>query len=640
MLQWINDRVKVFGWIILLPLSLIFAVWGVHGIVDFTSNQDRGLKVNGEDVPVEQARLVYQERLAEAAKAYPDGMPDEVKQKIRDGVVSDLVATTLVDQKADSQHYAASDAEVLEAIRSNPAFQVGGVFNKDAYFALLQARNLTPERFETDERKQLKDRALEGGLYLSAFVTEADLKRDLALLNETRDVGYAILPLAKYVESAKPTPEQVKAYYDAHPDEFKTPDSVHLSYVALRLSDVTNEVAVDEAGLKAYYESVKDRFTQAEKRHARHILIQADKDDAAAQKKAADVYALATKPGADFAALAKQYSQDAGSAQQGGDLGSVEKSFFVGPFGDAVFSMKKGEIRGPVKTPFGYHVILLEDITPGATKSLAEVRAELEPQYKRSEAEKRYGDRQEKLEQYAFEDQSGLEGLAKKLNLKIEDVADFHKGLAGNDLAANAKVLSAAFNSDVLGGHNSRPIEVAPGYVVVVRARDRKAPVAEPLSAVTARAEAGAKAELARAAAKDAGQKLAAALKGGASWDAALKLIGSTATPAKNPAPAREVQYTAVKPVTRADRTVPSNILAGAFRLPAPKGSPSVGDTVINDGDVAVFAVASVTPGAFDAKDLAARRGRTNAVGTGELLTYLESLKSHAKVRVNPTLFD
>ena len=152
MLQWINDRMKVIGWFFLMPLSLVFAVWGVHGIVDFTANMDRGLKVNGQEANLEQIRQTYQQRLADATRAYPEGMPDEAKKKVQQSVIDDYVATTLIDQKVAEQHYSASDAEVVASIKSYQGFQVGGEFNKDAYYALLKARGYTPEKFEAEQR--------------------------------------------------------------------------------------------------------------------------------------------------------------------------------------------------------------------------------------------------------------------------------------------------------------------------------------------------------------------------------------------------------------------------------------------------------------------------------------------------------
>ncbi|MBS0395644.1 MAG: SurA N-terminal domain-containing protein, partial [Proteobacteria bacterium] len=535
MLQWINDRMKVIGWIFILPLALVFAVWGVQGIVNFTSSQDRGLKVNGEDVNVDRIRQVYQEQYAQLSRLYPDEVPADVKKSTQDALVEEFVNTTLLAQKVKALRYHVSDADVLESIQRYPAFQVGGQFSKDAYYGLLRAQGYSPERFEAERREELRSRSLEVGLFVSSFATARELSQSQALLGEKRELAYAVLPLARFLAAAKPDEAAVKAYYEAHQESFKTPDSVHLSYVELKVADIEKAVVVDEPAIKGYFETVKDRYLEPERREARHILIQGQ--DEAAKKKAEEVYALAAKPGADFAALAKQYSQDAGSAAQGGDLGFAERSFFVGPFADAVFTMQPGQVKGPVKTQFGYHVIKLEAIQPGKIKPFDEIRPELEREYRKAEADRRFGELQEKLEQLAFESSGSLEPVAKALGVAVRDVPEFYKGLAGDALAQNTKVVQAAFSADVLGGQNSRPIELTPGDVVVLRASDRRLPAQQPLEAVRAKATDGARAQLAEQAAKAAAEKLASAVAGGAKWDAALQPLGPLAPAGKTAGP-------------------------------------------------------------------------------------------------------
>ena len=638
MLQWINDRMKVIGWIFILPLALVFAVWGVQGIVSFTSAQDRGLKVNGEDVNAERLRQAYQEQLVQLNRIYPDEVPADVRKTTQDRVVEEFVNTALLDQKVKERGYVVSDKDVATSIYGFQGFQVAGQFNKDAYFALLRERGYTPERFEAEQRQLLKVRALETGLFVSSFATPAEMARSAALKGETRELAVAVVPLAKYLATAKPDEAAVKAYYEAHKADFRTPDSVHLSYVALRVADATRDVAVDDAALRAYYETVKERYIEPERRRARHILIQGQDD--AARKKAEEVYALATQPGADFAALAKQRSQDAGSAAEGGDLGFAEKSFFVGPFADAVFAMQPGEVKGPVKTQFGWHVIKLEEIQPGKSKPLEEVKADLEHEYRRTEAERRFGERQEKLEQLAFENSGSLEPVAKVLGLKIEEIAEFHKGLPGNELAANAKLVQAAFSADLLGGQNSRPIELAPGNVVVIRASDHRLPADQPLEAVRAKAVEGARRALAEQQARAAAERIAQAVGAGGNWDAALKSVGAVAAAGKTAAP-DALKFEPAKRVVRADPSVAPEVLAAAFKAKAPAaGGATTGAVPLASGDVAAFALSGVRAGEIKDGGAMERRALQAAAGQAEFAAYLDALRARAKVHYNPAMFE
>ena len=637
MLQWINDRMKHIGWIVILPLGLVFSVWGVHGIVDFTTRQDRGLRVNGEEVNLERIRQAYQEQLVQLNRLYPDEVPADVRKATQDRVVEQFVNTALLDQQVKEQHYVVSDKDVVDSIAQYQGFQVNGQFSKDAYYALLRAQGYTPDRFEAEQRQLLRVRSLENALFLTSFATPVEIAREAALKGEQRELSVAVVPLAKYLGVAKPDEAAVKAYYDAHQDEFKTPDTVHLTYVELSVADASRDVVVDDAALKAYYETVKERYIEPEQRHARHILIQGQ--DEAAKKKADEVYVLAAKPGADFAALAKQYSQDAGSAPTGGDLGFAEKTFFVGPFADAVFSMTPGEVKGPVKTQFGWHVIKLEEIQPGKSKAFEQVRADLEHEYRRTEGERRYGERQEKLEQLAFENNGSLEPVAKALGLKVEEIPDFYKGLANNELAASPKLLAAAFSADVLGGQNSRPIELSPGNVVVIRASDRRPPAEQPLEAVRARATEGARRALAAEELKAAAARVAAAVASGTKWDAALKPVGVVAT-TKTPAP-DAIRLEPARFVGRAEPGVAPEVLKDAFQVTAPAaGQASTGSVRLANGDVAVFAVTGVKPGEVKNGGVAERRALSAAAGQAEFTAYLDAIRARAQVHYNPTIFE
>ena len=200
----------------------------------------------------------------------------------------------------------------------------------------------------------------------SAFVAPYELDRRYAIEKQEREIDYALIPASDYAASTSVTDEQVKRWYDENKQNYMLPETVNLQYVELTREHAESGIEVTEPALKEYYEQVKDRFTTQEQRHGRHILVTVGDgvDDAAARKKAEELTAKA-KAGADFAQLAKENSKDAGSAQQGGDLGLATRDVFVGPFGDALFAMAAGEIRGPVKSEFGYHVIKLEKSSPG-----------------------------------------------------------------------------------------------------------------------------------------------------------------------------------------------------------------------------------------------------------------------------------
>ena len=228
-----------------------------------------------------------------------------------------------------------------------------------------------------------------------------------------------------------------------------------------------------EEAVRQYYEENKARYTQAGRRHARHILIEAGGDEKAAEEKARRAYERAAA-GEDFAALARELSDDTGSKESGGDLGDAERSDFVGPFGDAVWSMKPGEMRGPVKTEFGWHVIKLEGVTPETIQSFEEVRAELETEYRHSQVEKAFGDAQEELDTRAFESSGDIAAVAAQMKLPVKRVERYTR--AGSaELGATPKVTEAVFSPDVLAGRELRTVEIAPGKSRCARSQGSRA---------------------------------------------------------------------------------------------------------------------------------------------------------------------
>jgi peptidyl-prolyl cis-trans isomerase D len=640
MLQWINDRMKVIGWIFILPLALVFAVWGVHGLVDFTTAQDRGLRVNGQDVDLERLRQVYQQQIAQAHQVYGDEVPAEVAAEIRQGIVDAFVAQSLLNQKVEERRFVIRDGEVIKAIHSLPNFQIDGQFNKDSYHALLRGQGISPAEFEAQQRQELRARQLEAGLFLSSFATPKELERAAALRGETREMGFAVVPAARFLGGVKVDDAAVQAYYDEHKSQYLTPETVTLSYVHLRVEDVAREVPVDEAALRGYFDQVRDRYVEAEQRRARHILVQAGTDAAAAQKKAEDAYAQVTQPGADFAALATKLSQDAGSAPQGGDLGWAERSFFVGPFADALFAMKPGEISQPVQTQFGWHVIKLEEVQAGKQKAFEDVRAELEDEYRKAEAERLFGERQEKLDELAFESTGTLDPVAKALNLPVQSIPDFAKQAGGGEFVGQRKIADAAFSGDVLGGQNSRTIELAPGSVVVLRAADHRTPQQRALADVRAEVEQAARRQLAEREARAAAERIVQQLRDGATLEAALRSIGPFTTTDQATTP-DALRFQPVRAVTRVEQGIAPELLDGAFKAAPPAdGKPAVGTARLQQGDFGVYLVTAVKPGTLGADRAEQVRAQASSNARTDVLGYVQAMRDGAEIHYNPALFE
>jgi peptidyl-prolyl cis-trans isomerase D len=546
-------------------------------------------------------------------------------------VLEQAVRTELIRQRTRKLGFEATDAEVLEAIRQVPAFQVDGKFSPDAYHAALRSINMSPERFEAEQRDYVLARQLDRGLYSSAFVLPAELERQVALFGETRTLGWAAIPAREFEPQVVLDDAAIAAYYEANKSRYMSEEQATVDFVELDIDAYAARADVSEAALREYYEENKARYTQAGRRHARHILFAAGKDDAAAEANARRAYERATA-GEDFAALARELSEDPGSKESGGDLGEAERADFVGPFADAVWSMKPGEIRGPVKTEFGWHVIKLESASPEVTKSFEEVRAELEPEFRRNQVEEAFGDAQEELDAAAFEAQGDIRAVAAKLNLPVKRVERYTR--AGSaELGATPQVVAAVFAPEVIAGRELRTVELSPGKVVALGVTAHEPARARPLEEVraqvieSARLEAAAKLSAARA------KELVDELRSGAAWGPAVaRWAGEAGT---------QVPKTA----GRQEAAIPGEIRDAAFRAPRPApGKPSYGIAALANGDTAVWTVTAAEPGKLAATTTeAGRRARDEArdrLAMTDATVYIAAMRASSEVDVNPQLFE
>jgi peptidyl-prolyl cis-trans isomerase D len=450
-------------------------------------------------------------------------------------------------------------------------------------------------------------------------------------VGETRDVQLVLLPVAGYAAGVTVTDEQVAARYEERKADFQTPETVNLQYVELDLADVAAQVQVTEDGLRAFYDQVAaERYTTAERRRARHILVEAGDDDAAALAKAEKLAAEA-KGGADFAALATANSDDPGSKGQGGDLGWATRDSFVAPFADALFAMNQGEIRGPVKTQFGYHIIQLEAIEPGSQRSFEDVRGELEADYRRDQAQAAFYERSQELADEAFAALSELDSVAKKLGLELRTVEGFTRQ-GGGALGADRKLIDAVFSDEVLvERQNSPALSLGDERVVVVRVTDHKTPQPRPLDEVRGEIEAALRTEAAGQAAAAAARTAAEQLATGADLAQVAQSFNG--------------QPTGLLTISRNAEGLPPELLKAAYATPAPSdGKVSTGTASLADGNAVAFVLRGVKPGAVppgqESQVGEALRQAGGQQGLIEFSAYVGELERNAKVTRNAKVFD
>jgi peptidyl-prolyl cis-trans isomerase D len=640
MLQSIRDKLESQKWltyVVLGLLALIFAAWGAYGLVNFNgAGTTYAAEAGGQKIPVEQARTawlnqqtMYQQRLGRE-------IPPEQKAMLQDQILESLVRDVLLNERSKELGYRVSDAAVMQAIREEPAFQIEGQYSAEVAKERLAQAGITLAAFESELRGREQRNQLLNGIVLSDFQTPTEIQRTRTLQDEQREIRYALFPSDKYSAAIQVDDAAVDAYYKAHLAEYMTAESVKLHYAELRLDQLAAQITVSDDDIKAAYDKNKDRYNEPEKRHGRHILIPVGKDDAAAKKLADEVFTQA-KAGKDFAALAKQYSQDPGSADKGGDLGWADRQQFVGPFADALFGMNVGEIRGPVKTQFGYHIIRLDEVQAGKTKPLEAVRAELEAELKKNAAADKFGEIQEKIQQRLETAGADLNAVAKEFNLATGEVSPFLRGAGGAPLGTAQPVQDIVFgDSPLQPARIGGPVMVGEDRLVLVTVTDHKAPQPRPVAEVKDGIVAAIKKDRGSQDALKAAQDAQVKLTSGTSFDDVTKQLGVTAEPAKF--------------IARADSTVPAQLREFVFKAPKPTDKPVYKAISLQTGGAAVVALTQVrteAPAVDKGKEadqikqqaLLARQEAARH-GQGDASAYVEQMRQKAEVRKNPKAFE
>jgi peptidyl-prolyl cis-trans isomerase D len=627
MLQSIHDKLK--GWlagVVLGIIGLVFVFWGINWTL---SAPTYAAKVNGTEVSADEVRQSYQQQLAQAERQSNGSISDAQRNDIKMRVLDDYVNSEALVTRANKLGYRVTDQQLLQGMAQIPMFQVDGKFDYSHAVAVLRAQGRSISEVEGLFKRDVQLRQLDSALTLSSFATAAELKQIRALTKQQRELAWLTLPAEKFAAQAVPDDAALKAYYDAHKSEYMTPETVDLHYVEISLAQLASKVNVDDAQLKAYYDEQKTKtpelFVQPEQRRVSHILLPVanPKDDAAVKAKAEGILKRA-QAGEDFAQLAKEFSQDPGSAQQGGDLGWSERKAWVPPFAEAAFSMKVDEIRGPVKTQFGYHILELAGIQPAAVKTFEQSKADLETEYRRAQAEKLFNDAQDALADAALQNTTDIGVVARKAGLTVLEVTGFSRTGGGGALGKVPAVIDAAFGQDVLDGRLSSMVEVEKGRGVVLRATDHKLPQQKPLDAVRNDVVAAWKKqrgmELAAAAAADAVKRL----QGGESWEAVAKSLEQAVVPPKF--------------VSRSDQQVLLEVRTTAFGESKPAGKPIYSEARLGNGDAAVIALSAVREEPADAShpDLDMRQQYAAQIASTEAQSYAAGARADAKVILNP----
>lgn len=421
--------------------------------------------VDGRKVTVGTFRRVYTQQIQALRNAYGDQFNDQMIQQmgISQRLLQQLIDDEAVQAEAVRLGLRVSNEELRNRILSISAFQINGKFmGQDRYEAFLRMQRppMTASEFEGEVRRQMMAEKVQSLVTAWVQVDEADVDREYLKRNEKVKLELAIFTADQFRKSIQPTEADLKAQFEADPEKYRLPEKRRVRYLAIDANSLKGRMTASAQEIQALYEQNKAMFSTPEQARASHILFKTEGKDKDAVKKAAEAVLAKVKAGADFAALAKEHSEDS-SKDNGGDLDYFGHGRMVPPFDEAVWKLQVGQVSGLVETEYGFHIIKLTDKKPAITRTFDQVKGQLEDQIKMEKAKAEAATKADQLASQ-IKTAADLETVARNESLALSDSGLFarEEPLAGLGFAP--AVTAKAFEMEI--GKVSEKLQTQQGF--------------------------------------------------------------------------------------------------------------------------------------------------------------------------------
>jgi peptidyl-prolyl cis-trans isomerase D len=455
-------------------LGLVCLAFIIFYIPDFlrgsgadAASGDTIATVDGQEISTGEFRRTYQAQLQAYRSAYGANMSEQLLKQlgIEQQILQQMVDERAAIAEADRLKITASDEEVRQAIFTMPAFQENGAFIGDQRYQQLlrmQRPPMTAAEFEDSVRRQLTVQKLRSSLTDWMSVADKELEQEYRRRNDKVKLAVVSLTADSFRNQVKVGDADVSSYFDAHKNDFKIPEKRKVRYALIDIDAIRAKINVPNSDVERAYNNNIEQYSTPEQVRASHILLKTDgKDDAAVKAKAEDILKQA-KSGADFAELAKKYSEDEGSAKNGGDLDYFGRGRMVPEFDQAVFAMAPGQISDLVKTQYGYHIIKLVDKKNATTRPLQDVRQQIVDQLAYEKAQTQASDLADSLGKQISKP-ADLDRVAKANGLTVQESGFFARDEPITGLGPAPEASAKAF--DMKQGEVSAPLRASRGFV-------------------------------------------------------------------------------------------------------------------------------------------------------------------------------
>ena len=478
-------RQRFTGWIAILVISLIALTLVISfGNMDQTPLEDDVvITVNDTEITLFEYREEYSNKLAELQQVFGDEVPEILDQTIKESATEDLILRALLLDYMSKNNYRVSPEYVVELITNNSGLQVGGIFDRQNYEAILASQGVSVEQFESDLRLQLQINQLRRGFIDTSFITPNEFRQFIELQMQKRIGQLLTINSEDFIGEVVIDADQIQLYFDNNQDLFQTDEEVDVEYLSLSLDDVAATIEYSEDDLRDYYEDNLARFITNEERKSRHILIAIDEDTNEEDALETILNVQERLASESFDEIAKEFSDDPGSAELGGDLGWAEPGLFVPEFDKVLFSLEVNELSDPVKTDFGYHLIRLDELKEGQQQEYQDIQPELDSEYSKLLAEDKLFGLADQLADLSLQAFNELNSVADSLGLSLSRI----DGVSRNGATffnQDPEIISILFSQNSIETSENTPLFELDDSIFVARVIGHRIPTTRDFSDV------------------------------------------------------------------------------------------------------------------------------------------------------------
>ena len=624
-------RQKFTGWIAFLVIGLIAVTLVISfGNMDQTPIEDDVvITVNGKEITLFEYREEYSNKLAEFQEMLGEDIPDVLELTIKESATEDLILRNLLLDYISVNGYRVSPEYVVELIKSNPGLQIGGEFDRENYQAILASQGISVDKFESDLRLQLEINQLRRGFIDSSFITPSEFRDFVELQMQKRTGELITIDAGSFADQVALEDGQIQAYYENNLDFFQTNEEVDVEYLSISLDDVASSVDYSEDDLRNYYEDNLERFVSNEERKSSHILIAIDEDTTEEDALAIILDAQTRLNTENFEDIARELSDDPGSADLGGDLGWAEPGLYVPEFDKVLFGLDIGQISEPVKTQFGYHLIRLDDLKQGEQQEFEGIRDELDLEYSRLLAEDKLFEKADRLADLSLQAFNELDSVANKLELPLNRIDGVTRN-GGDLLNQDPELINILFSQNSIEASENTPLFELGENIIVARVVAHRLPETQDFENVQTQIRDFLISQESIALASD--------------YASDLEQQGEANTSFSNLAEANNLEANSFAIIRGDDTELSSNLVERIFSFAAPSIDENQTFSYVEADKVFLVKIDGYEPGKLeifsDDERNNAKLQLSEQIGSRELNAFAEYLREYAEIYVEPSLYD